>query len=165
MLAHTKDVASHVDRLFSDSAPLRGRLGVNPIIGGYYVGGENLRTQKRMVCLALRARKWFAVYGPQDAQPLPLSDAEIEDRKYAPGSTQPSLSYIVSCFGYSLRANDWDFNSHPSFDDFARGVMASERSPDFVKNDEALRKRYPPCPLSHLNAGNCWDPPQRSRKR
>jgi hypothetical protein len=102
-------------------------------------------------------REWFARHGPHDAQPLPLSGSEIEDWKYAPKSEQPSLSHIVSCFAYSLRARDWDFNSHPSFEDFTRGALASDHAPDFVREDEELRKRYPPRHLRGLGPGLCWD--------
>ena len=155
-----------VDRLFRDAPPGHGQRCQNPVTGGFYVGFEDpIAPQKRMACRALLAREKFALCGPQDAQPLPISDEEIEDRKYAPGSKQPSLSYIVSCFAYSVRANNWDFNSHPSFEDFACGVMASEHAPDFVKKDEVLRKRYTPRPFPNLNPGNCWDPPKRARKR
>jgi hypothetical protein len=113
---------------------------------------------------ALLAREWFAIYGPQDAQPLPISDEEIENRKYAWDSKQPSLSYIVSHLGSSLETHNWDFNSHPSFDDFACGVMASEHAPDFVKKDEVLRKRYPPRHLRGLGPGLCWQPPEQHAK-
>jgi hypothetical protein len=159
-------IKSHVDRLFEDAPPRRGQLCENPVVGGYYVGGEDpIAPQKRMVHRALLAREWFAVYGPRDAQPLPISSTEIETRKYAWDSKHPAHSYIVSRFANSLLANNWDFNSHPSPEDFACGVMASEHTPDFVKSDEALRKRYPPHRLRHLNSANCWDPPERTRKR
>src|SRR5207244_1486647 len=103
-----------------------------------------------------------------DAQPLPLSSEEIEDRKYAWHlKDRAPLSYIVSCFAYSLRSHvlfRGDENSHPSFEDFAAGVLASESSPDFVREDEALRKRYPPRRLRDLNAGNCWEPPELPKR-
>jgi hypothetical protein len=110
----------------------------------------------------INADKVFGTHnGPQDAQPLPISSQEIEDRKYAWDSEQPSLSYIVSCFAYSLRVHKHDFNSHPSFEDFACGVMASETAPDFVREDKVLRKRYQPHRLRDLVAGDCWSPPNR----
>ena len=154
-----------VDLLFRDAPPVHGQRCQNPVTGGFYIGFEDpIAPQKRMACRALLARVWFALCGPQDAQPLPISDVEIEDRKYAWGN-QSSLSYIVSCFGYSLRAHNWDFSNHPSFEDFVRGVLAAGYAPDFVKEDEALRKRYPPCPLCGLNPGNCWEPPKLHTKR
>ena len=145
-------IRMHVDRLFKDAAPLRGQLCENPVTGGYWLpGDDSISRQKRMACDALLAREWFAIYGPHDAPPLPLSDAELEDLKY----TDP-FSHIVSCFAYSLRAHNWDFNSHPSFENFARGCMASEHAPDLVKKDEALRKRYRPRTLHGLGPGLCW---------
>lgn len=145
-------IRMHVDRLFKDAAPWRGELCENPVTGGYWLpGDDSISRQKRMACDALFAREWFAVYGPHDAPPLPLSDAEIEDLKY----TDP-FRHILSCFAYSLRAHKWNFNSHPSFEDFARGCMASEHAPDLVKKDEALHKRHPPRILHGLGPGLCW---------
>jgi hypothetical protein len=150
-------IKSHVDRLFKDAASRRGHVCENPVTGGHWLHGDDpIAPQKRTAARALLAREYFAIYGPHDAPPLPLSDAELEDLKY----TDP-FSHIVEGFAYSLRAHDWDFNSHPSFEDFACGCMASEHAPDFVKNDEALRKRYPPRTLHGLGPGLCWEPPKQ----
>jgi hypothetical protein len=155
-------IKSQVDRIFKEASDRFDEIRRNPVTGGsWLVGADPIAPQKRMAHRALLAREWFAIYGPQDAQPLPISDEEIEDRKYAWDSKQPSLSYIVSRFGSSVETHNWDFNSHPSFDDFVCGMMASEHTPDFVKNDEALRKRYPPRHLPGLNAGHCWEPPEQ----
>jgi hypothetical protein len=99
---------------------------------------------------------------PPDAQPLPITSSDIADRKYT-HRAQAGLDYILSCYGYSVTVNGYDIMNHPSFEDFARGVMASEHAPDFVKNDGELRKRYPPRPLPGLNAGNCWRRPKSGR--
>ena len=72
----------------------------------------------------------------------------MADLKY----TSP-LNYIISRFAHSLLANAWDFDNHPSFEEYARGVMASEHAPDFVKKDRLLRKRYPPLHLPGLGPG------------
>jgi hypothetical protein len=153
-------VRREVDRLFHENRPGYGERCENPITGGRYVGRlDPTAAQKQMARRALLARDWFTVNGPPDALPLPLSGIDIEDRKYTCGK-QASLDYIVSCFAYSLMADDYDFTSHPSFEDFAHGVMASEHAPDFVKKDEELRRRYPPLPLPALNAGHCWARPK-----
>ena len=154
----TKDsmsiIKSHVDRLFKDAAPRRGQLCENPVTGGNFVSGDDqISHQKRMAFRGLLAREWFAAYGPHDAPPLPLSDDELDELKY----TGP-FGHIISCFAYSLRARNWDFNSHPSFEKFACGCMASSHAPDLIKKAEALRKRYPPCPLRGLGPGLCWQP-------
>ena len=156
-------VKDRVDRLVEDLfAKNPGRYGQqceNPVTGGRYVGGlDPIEPQKRMARDALLAQEMFAVLGPKDMQPLPISDEEIEDLKYAWDSKQPALSFILACFGSSVRANDFDLTSHPDFEDFARGIMASEYAPDFVKNDEVLLKLYPPCPLPGLGPGLVWEP-------
>ena len=149
-----------VEDLFAKNPGQHGQQCENPVTGGRYVGGlDPIEPQKRMARDALLARERFAIVGPKDMQPLPISDEEIEDRKYAWDSKQPALGYIGSCFGYSVRANSHDLKSHPSLKAFARGIMASEHTPDFVKNDEALRKRYPPRPLAGLGPALIWEPP------
>jgi hypothetical protein len=106
-----------------------------------------------MACRALLAREWFALYGPEDAQPLPVSGIEINELKY-----RDPFSHILSCFAYSLRSQDWDINFHPNFDDFARGVMASTHAPELVLKSKALRLRYPPRPLASLSPALVWEP-------
>jgi hypothetical protein len=149
-----------VDDLFAKNPGQYGQQCENPVTGGRYVYGiDPIEQQKKEARDGLLARERFAIVGPKDMQPLPISDEEIEDRKYAWGSKQPPQSFIASSFGYSLRANGHDFKSHPSIEVFARGLMASEHSPDFVKNDKALRKLYPPCPLPGLGPALVWEPP------
>jgi hypothetical protein len=149
-----------VDDLFAKSAARYGQQCENPVTGGRYVGGlDPIEPQKRMARDALLARERFAIVGPKDMQPLPISDEEIEDLKYAWDSKQPARSFILSCFGDSVRINGHDLKSHPSLKAFARGIMASEHTPDFVKNDEALRKRYPPRPLAGFGPALIWEPP------
>jgi len=114
--------------------------------------------QRKISRRALFAREWFSFYGPHDAQPLPLSNEEIANRKRGSDSKNAPLSYITSCFAHSLRSHKYDVNSHPSFEDFARGVLAAGYAPAFVREDEALCKRYPPRPLRGLNRGNGREP-------
>ncbi len=149
-----------VDRLFRDAPPVHGQQCENPVTGGRFVYGvDPIEPQKKAARAALLARERFAIVGPKDMQPLLISCEEIEDRKYAWESKQPARDFIRSCFGASVRANDHDLESHPGIEDFARGIMASEHAPDFVKNDEALRKEYPPCPLAGLGPALIWEPP------
>ena len=104
---------------------------------------------------ALAARKWFALNGPPDAPPLPLSYDEREDLKTG------GLSTIVALFARSLENRDYDLEEHPSFDDYARGVMASDHMGyPGIKEDEQLKKRFPPRPLNGLGPGLYWEPPE-----
>jgi hypothetical protein len=169
-------IARLVDELFSTDErgkpPRYGELFTNPVTGGWFVYGDDpIEPQKETARRALLAREWFAIYGPQDVQPLPISGMEIEDRKYGwDEGKQPEINYIFSRYANSLWANNWDFNSHPSFEDFARGVLASKhpildqvpRIPPF--NFTALHKRYPPRALPGLNPHLYWKPPARTKR-
>ena len=142
----------YVDQVFKDASFQHGQLCRNPVTGGYWVYGEDsISLQKRAACRALFAEACFAIYGPRNAPLLPLSDVDMADMKY----TDP-LSHVISCFAHSLMAHDWDFHNYPSFEEFARGCMASEYAPDFVKNDKLLLKRYPPRHLPGLGPGLGW---------
>src|SRR5262249_35634514 len=124
------DVDREVERLFKENPPRRGELCENPVTGGRIVGGEggpdSTRVQKAEAKRALSARKHFAESGPPEAQPLPLTAQEIEQRKYltlTKTGERDVLSYIVSRYACSLQQADWDFTKVPSFEDIAAGVL------------------------------------------
>lgn len=145
----------HVDQLFADAAPQRGQLCRNPVVGGeWLVGADPIAVQKKRARRALLAREWFYFYGPPDAPPLPLSGIEQEDMRY-----QDPFHHLVAEYARSLAGNDWDFLTHPSFDDFARGALASEYSPEFTRENAALLERFPPRPLRGLCPGQIWQKP------
>jgi hypothetical protein len=149
------DYVSEVERLFAEAPDRFEELRRNPVTdGGFHGRLDSIKEQKRAACRALRARAWFAQNGPQDVQPLPLSYGEREDLKLG-GST---LQRIVAWFARSLAYRDYAFEGHPSFDDFARGVLASPFAPDFITEDQELPKRYPPRTLPGLGSGFCWKP-------
>jgi hypothetical protein len=104
---------------------------------------------------AEQARDWFKVNGPPDAPPLPLDYAERERLKVG------GFLHIVAWYARSLAMQDFDVTKHPSFDDYARGVMASEHAPYFIKDDEAMRKRFPPRELKGLGPALHWRPPKQ----
>jgi len=107
------------------------------------------------------AREWFSVHGPADLQPLPLGYGERELCQGRSGA-----HHILKWYARSLASNDYDVDKHPSFDNFARGVMASELTPDFIKNDPELQRRFPPRPLGGLHeASLVWLEPKRPRGR
>ena len=99
------------------------------------------------------ARKWFALNGPSDAPPLPLGYDEREDLKVG------GLKHLVAWYSSSLACLDYAVWDHPSLDEYARGVMASDETPDFIKKDEELLKRFRPRTLTGLQPGLCWKPP------
>jgi hypothetical protein len=108
---------------------------------------------------AQRAREWFAVNGPADASPLPLRYHEREALKHG-GQDQ-----IIALFARSLAGQGYDWRKHPSFYDYACGVMASKSIIPDVKNDEELKRRYPPRQLKGLNEADlCWRPRSKVKR-
>ena len=93
----------------------------------------------------------------QGLQPLPLSYAEREHLKI--GGYGPAKR-ILAWYARSLEGRDYNLEEHPSFHDYACGVMASELAPDFIRNDVELQRRFPPRPLDGLRNGLCWRPPE-----
>jgi hypothetical protein len=143
----------HVDRVFRDIALKSGQLCRNSAVGEeWLVEDDPVAVQKR-AHLALLAREWFYLHVPLDAPPLPLSSSEQAALRY-----HDPLGHLVVDFARSLEANDWDIYNHPSFEDFARGVLASEYAPDFTRKNEALCRRYPPQPLRGIKPGQVWRP-------
>jgi hypothetical protein len=104
--------------------------------------------------LAQNARKWFADNGPPDLQPLPLGYNERERLKHG------GADHILAWYARSLDGLDYDVSAHPSFYDYACGVMASEFAPNFIKNNETLKKHFPPRELAGRGPGLWWLPPK-----
>jgi hypothetical protein len=159
----THSIQARVEHMFRGISKRRGERCQNPVTGGWFLYGDDpIAPQKEDACKALQAREWFAKHGPPDAQPLPVSQSDIEDMKYRHSAPDGPLSHIVSRFAASLRCQGWDFDRHPSFDDFARGVMATRNASfalDFVLKDEAMRRRYPARHLAGLTPSWIWQPP------
>jgi hypothetical protein len=151
-------IAREVDRLFEEDRKKHyGQLSTIPIVRGSYVPGQENRgvigSLKKKARAALLARKWFADNGPPDIQPLPLCYAEREALK---GGGAP---HILAWYARSLESRKYDVLEHPLFDDYARGVTASEYAPDFIKKEQLL-KRFPPRVLPGLGPGLYWQPPE-----
>ena len=154
------DYKAEVDRIFRVAHLPRGSVCENPVSGGKFVPGTDpMGPQKKRARLALEARDWFADHGPPDAPPLPLTYGDREDLKVG------GLPHIVAWFARSLEARAYDYHEHPSFDDYARGVLASPYAPEFITRDQQLQGRFPPRHLPGLGPGLYWDPPKPARKR
>jgi len=124
----------------------------------YFVLDEVLiQTLKRRVCRALAAREWFRKTKPPWAPDLPLSAAEIAKMQEDP---DPRLQ-LVGHFADSLRCNDWNYQQHPPFSIYARGVMAYEHAPLELRNDPALRREFPPRPLAGIDSSLYWRTPEK----
>jgi hypothetical protein len=154
-------VEDQVDRLFSEIKAKYGECCTNPVTGGGFVWGiDPITTQKKEAVAALHAREWFAVNGPTDAPPLPLTHADVEDYRNARG-----LAGIVGFYARSLSREGYgrrryDFRNHPSFDDFARGLMAINTGLWRIESDQKLQKRFPARPLKGMTRSAFWAPPK-----
>jgi hypothetical protein len=149
-------VERQVDQLFSKIKASHGECCVNPITAvGFVKGLDPIATQKKDAIVALLAREWFAVNGPPDAPLLPLN---VHDRDRFRGSG--GLTALVGFYARSLSRQGYDVCTHPSFDDFARGLMAiaTERGLWQLEEDETLVQRFPPRPLVSMTRSAYWDP-------
>jgi len=152
------DFRPYVDRLFREAPDRLNSTRQNPVTGSSWVSGvDRPGPQKRAACRALVAREWFAWDNP-GISPLPLSYAEREKLK-----GKSAVDYIVSVYARSLATQKYRTAIHPRFRDYARGVMASPFTPDFIKHDPAILKDYPPRPLGGLGPGLYWSPAKISR--
>jgi hypothetical protein len=149
-----------VDRLFGEYDAQGG--DEIPVLGGVNWGGGSIRPLKKSAVAMLRAKEWFAVEGgPSDAPPLPLAD-EIENYRQAGG-----LKRVIGFYARSLEMQDFDYRKHPSFQDFARGLMALAMKDGVwgLEEDAGLIQRFPPLPLPEMIAAGCyWEPPKRQRR-
>jgi hypothetical protein len=152
------EIYQTVEQLFDANRKRRGQACEIPVLGGHYVPGlDRTVRMKEKARRALAAREWFAVHGPADAPRLPLSYNEREDLKLKIGG----LSTIVALYARSLDGRNYDVKEHPSFEDYACGIMASEFNgyPNMRENEQ-LRDRFPPRVLPGLSPGLCWQPPE-----
>ncbi len=147
-----------VDRLFSEIKAAPGQICINPVDNGGFVWGvDPIAEQKERSIVALLAREWFAVNGPPDAPPLPLHVDDRDRYRDARG-----LKGVVGFYARSLSRQDYDVRKHPSFDDFARGLMAlaMEKGVWNLEKDETLIRRFPPLPLAGMTPSAFWAPPE-----
>lgn len=156
----TTKVSLSVEGLFETAYDQHAEVRANPITGGTFISGlDPIRPQMARARAALDARKWFAAHKPDDAPELPLRQVDRESLKVE------GLPYIVSLFARSLADRDYRTEEHPKFDEYARGVMASDMTPEFIRKDAQLARRYPPVPLSGMGSGLKWRGPKSPPKR
>jgi len=150
-----------VEKMFDEAekqalpALARGDTKVRtPIIGGFYDSWDEQRTEaaKRCACGALAARAQFKKDHPSWPE-LPVSRTELQDLQYGLsqryGPREDADMQVFLMYALSQRYHHWDAG-HPNFCDFVRSVMADKRAPDEIRNNEKLKKEFPPAPLVKL---------------
>jgi hypothetical protein len=137
-----------------------GNVCENPVTEGRFVKGErgedSIPHQKHLAEKALLAQEWFALYGPPNAPLLPLLPWEWDGMRY--GSTG-GLETLIGFYARSLSFLDWEVHIHPSFEDFACGLMVFPFVRTRAAQDPLVAKRYPPRALVGMTHGACWEPP------
>ena len=162
----SSELDREVERLFTDNPPIDGKPCHNPVTGGGYMGGlDPIEEQIEAARRALQARNWFREHGPADAQPLPISSSERADIHLRNDYARFLFHHILELYSRSLEAQQFDVIQHPSFADFAAGVLwDAEHDGGHLPNcpDELpqLRKRFPPRRLPGLLASFDWLPPK-----
>jgi len=154
-------IKDKVDTLFQQVLSQPNGQCENPVTGGWFLKGESgkdsIPYQKRAAKKALLAQEWFAVHGPRNAPPLPVSAQAWEEMR-----SELGLNCLVGFFARSLAVRDWEVHNHPSFEDFARGLMAIDTGLWDLQNRAGpdLLKKYPPQPLVGMTPGTYWAPPK-----
>jgi len=133
--------------LFADAAALPGAdnfftapsLQV-PVIGGItFIAGWDPPCLRQRVIRAIMTREKFRRAMPTWPE-LPLYDADCEAMRNADNVRLNVLGYYRG----SLHGEGWD-HRHPRFVRFVGALLASERTPDEIRNDVDLRRQFPPC--------------------
>ena len=152
-----------VERLFGEISAKRGDLCTNPVTGGEFVYGfDSIKRQKDAAYKRLLVCEYLALHGPPDAPPMPTDERDRGRAKYAGGL----LGFITAQFIWSLE-NQHDLTVHPSFADFASGLLWQHENiggctelPFTPQQLPEMKRRYPPRKLEGLEYF-CWRPPQR----
>jgi hypothetical protein len=155
-------IEKEVDRLFSEIKAEHGQSCINPVHkGGFNWGVDPIKEQKEAAIVALLAREYFAVNGPLDAPQLPLNIDDRDSYRSAGG-----LKGVVGFYARSLYAQGYDVRKHPSFFDFACGLMALAVVKGLwnLEKDETLLRRFPPRPLPGMTPSAYWQPAEQYEK-
>jgi hypothetical protein len=152
-------IEKEVDRQFSEIEAEHGEICDLPITGASIVWGvDPIAPEKEYAMVALLAREWFAVNGPPDAPPLPLYN--FDSYRGARGLKGVVGFYARSLSRQGYGRQSFDVCNHPSFDDFARGLMAINTGLWRTEKDENLKKRFPPRLLEGMTPSAFWAPPE-----
>lgn len=154
-------IEEEVDRQFSEVVAEHGDVCTLPITGAGVVWGvDPIAPQKEYAIFALLAREWFAVNGPPDAPPFPLSSNDAEEYRRARGLKGAVGFYARSLSREGYGRKSFEVRNHPSFEDFTRGLIAINTGGWGMENDKDLRRRLPPCPLEGMTPSAFWASPE-----
>jgi hypothetical protein len=154
-------IKDKVDALFQQVLLQPNGQCENPVTGGWFLKGESgedsIAHQKHAAEKALLAQEWFALHGPRYAPPLPVTAWGWEEMRRDFG-----LKPLIGFYARSLAIRNWEVHIHPSFEDFARGLLAIDTGLWVLQQrvGPALLKRYSPRALAGMTPGAYWAPPK-----
>jgi hypothetical protein len=158
-----------VEGLFKENPPRYDKICTNPVTGSRYVGGlDPIEREKRLARSALRARESFAIHGPADCQPLPITDCERDEVK-----RRGLLGYLRALHARSVSTQEYEYYAeHPPFEEYVAGVLWESERPDgkigglpYRDQLAGLQKRFPPRMLAGMGPGFSWEPPDEHVQR
>lgn len=126
-------------------------LGHAPIIGTLFdaVDEDDIAKLKRLACAARAACIWHRKFAPPWARDLPVDETDPLFNQHC--SELTPRQQLFRFFTYSLRAFEWDYEEHPVFPTYARGVMNYDFAREEIRNDPQLKAEFPPRPLAGLD--------------
>ena len=163
-------VNREVQRLFKQQPPIPGQLCINPVTGGWYVGGyDPLKKQFEAARPLLPGPRMVPLRTAQ----LMLSHfrSRIWEREALKGTGL--LAHILAWYARSLDGRNYDVDEHPSFADYAAGVLWEAQLrvggfaglPNYPAQEfEELKKRFPPKMLKGMGPGLYWEPSKGRRE-
>jgi len=95
----------------------------------------------------LAAREFFRIHGPADMQPLPTSFADCQKLEGVGGRMG-----LLGIYARAVYGSAYDYTKHAMPYDFFCGVMALPGTPDNIRRDRDLQKKFPPKRLSGLRS-------------
>jgi hypothetical protein len=145
--ASERALVKYVEALFVYPERFEGVWAETPFVGGIFNRKWPYDTIVLKVCRALAARDRFRRERPAWAPDLPLRRDDCEELE---NSSDPRLR-LVGFYGSSMHLAEWE--DHPGFDRFVRGLMFDRYTPREIRKDPALRKEFPPCRLEGMTDG------------
>jgi hypothetical protein len=149
---------SCVDRYFEIAEDRDNAIRENPFTKASFMPEfDSIRVQKEAAKRALAAKWWFGMTKPGDLPALPIDPRERSAIKY-----DSPLHWLLVSFTSSWECNRYSMQ-HPDFETYTRAVMACPRTPDFIRANPELLRRFSPTLLPSLGDDLFWRPTDRPR--
>jgi hypothetical protein len=157
----SNEFESSIESLFRNARkiPDTGMAEI-PIIGGRFLTWVDHTHLLPNVCRALCCRERFR----QDEPNWPILPLHRDDIAAAMDDDCPRYM-LLGHYSDSLAMADWSYDTHPTFNRFARGLMAYKYAPPELRTNHHLQREFPPHPLAGLTDRELyWRSPEQITK-